>query len=158
MKFICLVFLLTAVSLFGQSMLKEEVVVTYVYNFGTDVKWPNEAGFKSFNIYLLGDDRKLKNSFKALALNKKLNGVKISFKQVNEINDIRHAQLVYIADDKHGDFPKLFEKMEGQPVLLVTNNYANKRLVMINLIKKKDRMSFEINKANILNNLLETKP
>ena len=48
--------------------------------------------------------------------------------------------------------------MDSRPVLLVTSNFANKQLVMINLMSDGDRLKFEVNKSNIINHGLEPLP
>ena len=138
------------------NMSQEEILTVYIYNFGRDVTWPNEQKLNSFKIFLYGKDRDLENAFNKLTQSKLLKGVKISFKRVGDIKEIIDPQLIFIAKSKHDDFAKVFEKFEGQPVLLVSKDYPNKRLVMVNLISKDKSVTFEINKANILNNRLET--
>lgn len=157
MKFIFILAMTLYVSVFAQTS-KEQLEVTYSYNFARNISWPNEANFRSFNILLVGENKQLSDNFKKLAKSAKLKGSPINFKQVNTIDNLPPAQLIFVSEDKHALLPQLFEKVEGKPILLVTNEYINKRLVMINLIKKDKSLVFEINKANILNNNLDVKP
>ena len=107
----------------------------------------------------MGNDNRLKDRFLKLAKSKTINDSKIIFRNVQNLNDVRFPQLIFVAEDQHKNFQKIFEKFEGRTTLLVTFNYENQRLVMINLFKKKDNMAFEINKtANILNNNLQVNP
>ncbi|MCM8535598.1 MAG: YfiR/HmsC family protein [Lentisphaeraceae bacterium] len=157
MKFIFILIMTLALTTLAQTS-KEQLEVTFSYNFARNITWPNEARFNSFNIVLVGGNKLLSDNFKTLAKSAKLKGVSINFKQVNTINNLPPSQLIFVAEDKHDLLPQLFEKVEGKPTLLVTYGYENKRLVMINLIEKEKSLVFEINKANIINNSLEVKP
>jgi signal transduction histidine kinase/DNA-binding NarL/FixJ family response regulator len=156
-KFFLILILFVSSQLFGQ-ISKDELEVTYTYNFARNVTWPNEANLRSFNITLIGGNRELSNKFQALTKSARLKNGPITFRQINDLANLQKTQLIFVAKNKHALIPQIFEKIEGLPVLLVTNDYANKRLVMINLIEKNRQISFEINKANIINNKLKTKP
>ncbi|NQZ56687.1 MAG: DUF4154 domain-containing protein [Lentisphaeraceae bacterium] len=156
MKIIYLITILTAFNLAAQ-LPKEHLEAIYTYNLATNVTWPNESKFKDFKVTLYGGKRLLRETFRKVLKKDKLKKVSITFRHIDEIADMRSPQVIFVASDKHANLPLLFEKIEGKPILLITNQYKNQRLVMINLIVKNGKLLFEINKANILNNGLDTK-
>ena len=65
------------------------------------------------------------------------------------------AQLVFITSDMSEYFMSVFDMIEGKEILLVSENFEDKRYVMLNLYDSDDnKILFEINKPNILNQKL----
>ncbi len=70
-----------------------------------------------------------------------------------------NVHLIYIANDKLGTLVNTFDSIEGKSILLVSDGYDDKRIVMINVFETEDKtMQFEINKANIINQGLTVLP
>ena len=67
-------------------------------------------------------------------------------------------QLVFLLKGGEENLVKVFDRIEGENILLVTDGYQDKKLIMINFFDSgKGTLQFEINKANILNQHLRIK-
>ena len=62
------------------------------------------------------------------------------------------AEVIFVDSQMLQIVEELYAKVEGKPVLIITDGYQNLKLIMINLIPTNDnRIKFQINKANIIN-------
>ena len=143
----------------AQTLDRSQVIVSYSYNFAKHIKWPNENSLKIFNIALFRvNDPALVSEFKKLN-NITIKDIRIKVRQTNRINSLDTYNIVFVGDIANTTLTDIQSIIEGKPVLLVTNNITDKRLVMINLLEEENQqVKFEINKANILNSQLDPQP
>jgi hypothetical protein len=67
--------------------------------------------------------------------------------------------LIFVTKSKEKKLVEIFDKIEGKNILLVTDNYQDKGLIMINFFdSEKGTLQFEINKANIINQHISIMP
>lgn len=75
------------------------------------------------------------------------------------MTDIEHVHLIYISKDREENLVEIYDRIEGKNILLVSEAYDDKRIIMINFFETKDKkVLFEINKANIINQGLAVLP
>ena len=136
---------------------RAEITGAYIYNFVKHTSWPNEKEFEVFNIYLLSENQELIKEFNRMAKTQEVGGKAISLVVLNKPGDhMLNAQLVYVASDKSAYYLEVFDMLEYKPIMLVSENIENKRVVMLNLYDTEDKkLLFEINKANIYNQKLK---
>lgn len=157
-KIIVLLFVIYRV-LYAEAMDEEKVISHFIYNFASHTAWPEGITNDEFEIYLISSNKKLLLSMKNVLSNQTLHGKKIKIKSSTKTKVPSTSNLVYVDKKYLNDYYKVSNQVEGRPVLLVSNAYENKRLVMINLNKTKNNTyGFEINKANILNQNLRINP
>jgi len=157
-RLIILLFLLYSCS-FAGDLSNERVVANYIYNFANLTSYPEDSSDLEFNIYILSSNKNLSKTFQALLNKKKLHSKNIRIKSSDSTTIPYTTNLVFIDKSHLKDYRQIFLQLEGRPVLMVSQNYDNKRLVMINLTKTEgDKLHFEINKANILNQRLKIDP
>lgn len=143
----------------AQTISRQKITASYLYNFAKNIEWPAEAGLKSFDIALYGPDNQLLyTELSQLAEKVRLRDLPIRVERVNAIGSLDHYQLVYVEQANNKSISELYDALEGKPILLVTTEYANKQLVMINLIASDDRLRFEVNRSNIINHGLKPLP
>ena len=148
----------------AQQLQRHEVIVVYVYNFAKNIKWQNESdpkaiGLKEFNITVITNDPIFKNEFSKLAKTKTLKDKPIKINFTDKLNDIGNTQLIFCSKEFESKLIEIVEKIEGHNILLVSDNFDDKRLVMINFVESENnKLKFEINKANIINQNLITNP
>ncbi len=138
---------------------RETIIGAMTYNLAKSIEWPEEDKFSLFKILILGtENRKLVKEFKSLAASKELKNVTIEVLRKNDIKKLPYAHVIVVNKTKNDLIPELSTLISETPTLLITDNYANQRLVMINFIEEGDTLNFEYNKANIINNGLKPGP
>jgi len=144
----------------AQGLNKEKITASYLYNFAKNIEWPNQAAMSSFNIAVYGTSSPaLMNELAVLRDRVKLRELPITVNQVNRVESLANYHLVYVEQVNAKILADIYDELEGKPVLLVTDSYNNKQLVMINLITtENDRLKFEVNKSNIINHGLTPLP
>lgn len=159
MKHILIIFLLLYGTFSMADMSQEKIVSNYIYNFAVNTTWPEGVKNNTFEIYLLTSNKNLSSTFKNLMKEQKIHEKDIKITRSVKSVIPYSANLIYIDTNYLSEYKKVYEQIEGRPVLIVSNAYDNKRLVMINLNETKDKnVHFEINKANILNQGLLINP
>lgn len=143
-----------------QSVNKQKITASYIYNFAKNIEWPNEAAMASFDIAVFNDNKTpIYSELELLAEKVKLKNLPITISQVNNAKLLGKYQLVYIENANSQSVTDIYNAVEGKPVLLVTFDFASKQLVMINLISvSNDRLRFEVNKSNLINQGLKALP
>lgn len=99
---------------------------------------------------IISQNETLINMFKMLASKKDLKNKKIEilFYDNKKESDI---QAVYIDREHLNLYDAIYSIYENSNTLLISDNYNDKRAVMINLLQIGSKITFEINKANIIN-------
>ena len=60
-------------------------------------------------------------------------------------------QIILLASEKSDFFLDIYNKIEGKPVLLVSEDYPDKHSIMINLFETPEKkLLFEVNNANVI--------
>lgn len=158
---VCLVVLLgVADSASAQVANKQQITASYLYNFAKNIEWPDEAAMSSFDIALYGTDTKpLYAELSLLSAQLKLRNIPITVNQVASVKALTQYDLIYVDSLNNKVINDVYDVIEGKSVLLVTEGYANKQLVMINLITTEEgRVRFEVNNSNIINHGLKPLP
>ena len=143
----------------AQSIDLNKAKVSYTYNFAKNIRWPNEDSKTSFKVGLFEvQDPELLAQFKLLEKTQ-LKTLSIEISETRNFNSLSRYDVVYVGTNDEGTINRIQSIIQGLPVLMVTNNLSNKRLVMLNLFTTDNQqLQFEINKANILNSGLRPLP
>lgn len=143
----------------AQALNKQKITASYLYNFAKNIEWPNESSMTSFDIgFYGGDNPLLLNEIRTMAASVKWRDRPITVTQVSALNSLSRFHLVYVEQANNTMMSSIYDALGGQPVLVVTAEYANQQLVMINLITDNDRLRFEVNRSNIINHGLKPLP
>jgi len=144
----------------AQTVNKQTLTASYIYNFARNIEWPNELALTSFDIAVYGTEKSsLYGELEMLAGKMKIKNLPITVNLVENLKSLPKYQLVYIENANSQTVAAIYEAVEGKPVLLVTFDFTNKQLVMINLIPtSNDRLRFEVNKSNLINQNLKPLP
>ncbi|HPN38804.1 MAG TPA: YfiR/HmsC family protein [Melioribacteraceae bacterium] len=142
--------------LLAQNIERHEAIAAYIYNFTKNISWQNEDKLNKFEILIYGNDEKLFDELKSLSAGKKIRGKNFNVSMSISIKDIEKKQIIFIPEGQINNIPNVFDIIEGKSVLLITENYKEKRNIMINIFKSGEgSLQFEINNANILNQNLK---
>ncbi len=144
----------------AQGLNKQKITASYLYNFAKNIEWPNQSAMTSFDIGVYGPSNPaLMTELNVLRDKMKLRNLPIVVNQVSRVDALAKYHMVYVEGASAKTLSDIYDALEGKPVLLVTAEYNNKQLVMINLIATgNDRLIFEVNKSNIINHGLTPLP
>ena len=150
--------LLFFINLYSDEVNEEQIKVAYTYNFMKNITWQNEAKLDKYRLLIISKNDTLKNMFSMLASRKQLKDKNLEILIYDEKKNYKNIQAIYIDENFSEVYEKLFFEYEKENTLFISDDYRDKKQVMINLIKNETKLSFEINKANILNRALEISP
>gem|GEM_PF-3399748 len=138
---------------------RDQVLAAYLMQLAQNVRWPDEGAIASFRIHLIGDVRGLHEQLSALARESKLHGKPVTVTWSDAADIPSAAHIVFVAANRSSAYPALFQQVENRPVLLISEQITNKRIVMLNLFDTAGgRLRFEVNRANVLNQGLKVQP
>jgi len=152
----CLLLLQPAVA---QQLKREEITSAYIFNFAKNIEWQKEERISEFHFLIISDDNAINREMLNLSASEKLKGkpIRITISESDAIP--KDVQLIFITRGLKDLSVPVFRHIEGKNILLITDGFEDKRIVMINLIETKDKtIKFEINKANIINHGLKVLP
>lgn len=136
----------------AQPMQRHQVITAYIYRFANNIEWQNEEAITEFQFLIIGEDKEVLNEMKTLSNTKTLRGKPINIVSKRSLDIIDDVHLIYITKEQEHSLTELFDKIEGKNILLISDGFQDKRLVMINFIEgENENIHFEINKANIIN-------
>lgn len=136
----------------AQQVPRQVAISAYIYNFAKNIEWQNEAQLKEFNFLIVGDDEKIVQEMRNMAKAKTIREKPIKITTATALTNIGNVQLIFLLKGNEENNVKVFDQIEGKNILLVTDGYQDKKLMMINFFDSgKGTLQFEINKANIIN-------
>lgn len=148
----------TFITLYSEEINEEQIKVAYTYNFIKNISWQNESKIDTYRLLIVSKSDSLKNMFSMLASRKQLKDKNLEILIYDEKKNYKNIQAIYVDENFSNIYEKLFFEYEKDNTLFISDDYKDKKQVMINLIKNENKIGFEINKANILNRTLEISP
>ncbi len=143
----------------SQTPTREEVMAAYLLNFGRNVAWPDEDHLDVFTVKLITANSTLVETVTRMFRSKTMRNHPVRITAEPRLTSVDNVQVVFVGHDRQESVIDVFDRIEGKPVLLVCDRYADRRVVMINFVETADHtLRFEINKANILNQGLALMP
>lgn len=138
---------------------KAKIVAAYINNFATYTIWPNETQMDSFRIALITDNADVVKEFQNLSNKRKIKNKPISLTTKSFYTFSKKVNMIFLTTEKADLISSVYDNIEGLPILLVSEDYKEKRNIMINLYKTdQGQILFEVNKANIYNQTLIIDP
>ncbi|MEN9361573.1 MAG: hypothetical protein RL095_3108 [Verrucomicrobiota bacterium] len=152
----CLLGLFLSLAAAAEENDRDRIVINYLLRISEAVEWPQnkEASFRI--VVFSAAETKLLRDLKDAAKSFRIHGKQIEVSSSSELARLPEADLIFVPTGSLNSFRDILFKTEGRPVLLITENYENQRLMMVNLVYSKSdkRIRFAINKANLLNQKL----
>lgn len=137
---------------YAQQLQRSQAITAYIYNFAKNVQWQNEDSMKEFRFLYIGNEKDILNDLTVLSKTRMLRNKPIIVSADATLADIEKAQLIFVAKSEESSLPEIYGRIEGKNILLISDEYRDKRLIMINFFASENStLQFEINKANILN-------
>jgi hypothetical protein len=118
----------------------------FLYNFTKNVEWPADMRQGDFVIAVYGDSPVI-GELEKVAATKKVGQQSIVVKKV-DAGTIDKCHILYLPTGKSGDFSSVLSKVEGKPILLVTDKDGlAQQGACINYVLVGGKLNFEINKS-----------
>ncbi len=143
----------------GAQKDKARVFAAYINKFAQYTTWRAETTLDSFRIAVFSLDQDIIDEFKDYASNYKIKNKPIALYILKSTAIPKKLNIILITNDKSKYLPDIYDQIEDKHVLLVSEEYSDKRSIMINLYKtKSEQVLFEVNTANIINQELTIDP
>ncbi|PKP52624.1 MAG: hypothetical protein CVT92_07785 [Bacteroidetes bacterium HGW-Bacteroidetes-1] len=140
---------------FAQQVERPLAISAYIYNFAKNVEWENEKNKKEFHFLMIGQDESVLHELNELAKTKTLRNKPIRISNTIRLKNTDKIDLIFITEKTEEELVDVFDRIEGKNILLISDHYPDKRLIMINFFDSEEgTLQFEINKANIINQKL----
>ena len=137
------------VSLRAENVLQREyeIKAAYIYNFINYIDWPQNAFPATGGTITIGVVGQNQFSAALEVLNgKQVKGRTVALKQITDIKDLDHCQIVFINASEKSHLPELLGKLKDSRVLTVSeiDGFAQQGGI-INFISEHNKVRFEIN-------------
>jgi|GEM_PF-3645391 len=148
---ILICFLLPSVNSHAQQLERKVALSAYIYNFAKNILWQNEDAIKEFHFLVVGQDDGVVQEMKKLS-SRKLRNKSIKVLSASRLKDFSNVNLIFLLNGKDEELARVFDLVEGKNILLVSDNYKDERVMMINFYDTENgTLRFKINKPNIIN-------
>jgi len=145
-------------SAISQRLSAEKVKAKYLFEFPRYMIWPNDDEIEVMLIGLVRPTPKLAAEMKEVAKNGYDNGIKIEVLIFNRIDDIVFTQILYVDSLMNPQMQKILKKIGTSPTALVTENYREKKYIMLNFLESKGNVMFQVNFENLAAAKIEKYP
>jgi signal transduction histidine kinase len=138
---------------------RAQVIIAYVNNFARYTTWPDEDRTDSFRIALVTDNIDITREFREFVLKRKIKDKPISLTIQTSLPLPHNVNIILLTQEESAYLLEIYDDIEGKPILLISEEYKDKRNIMINLYESpEERLLFEVNRANIINQKLVIDP
>ena len=143
----------------GQAVTEEWLKSEYTLLLAGYISWPDEAEIDTFQIGVLASQP----IYVQMSLKSGLDSLKnkpFHVSYYKSLKDIQSVDILYVDERKNNSLKKIFNKIEGQKVLVVTDSAKTLDFTMINILGMNLAGSkpFQLNKLNIDNAGLKVDP
>ena len=141
------------IQLKAQSYQRHETVLAYICQFPNHITWKNEQQYENFHFLIISENEQLIDDFQKVSesLRIKNKPIKLSITS-NPDFDYSDVRAIFISSDMNDLYLNVFDKIEGKQIILISDSYKDQRFAMVNVYDSEaNKLVFEINKANIIN-------
>ncbi len=143
--------------LYGWSQIeKKDVLGAYIYNFAKLTSAPQQTELPFYHIVVISDNNAIISEFKRMEKEATIKNkhIKLTVDPYAE-KDYNTACLIFVSKEKSDLYPEIYRKTKNNQTLLVTENFADKTMIMLNLFESENKIKFEMNKGNIYSRSIE---
>lgn len=124
-----------------------------IYNITKFIKWPDSSlpTDSSGNfIFCIKGNSDIANIFFSISKKRKVQKRKLEVRSDSSISSLRNCHMLFLGTSENRDLEKIIETVKKYPILTIsdTPGFAE-RGVLINLVVKRNKIRFEINRKSI---------
>ena len=141
-------------------MTRDQAVANWIFRISGAIEWPESQSRKAMRLVVFSESpRRMSEELKGFANDYRIHGLPVEIRECSAAERLPDCEVVFVARDQVNAVRDLMMRLEGRPVLVISEDYENRRLVMVNLVSKdRKTLQFEVNKANVLNQGLKPRP
>ena len=138
---------------------RDEIIAVSIYRLAEHIRWANESKINEYKIHIIEDENNILANIQQIAESETLHDKPILVSNGQDTKIPPDTHLIYLSKEKANIYPLLLNRIQGTNTLIISTNVTNNRIIMLNLLDEKNgEISFEINKANIINQNLGVDP
>jgi signal transduction histidine kinase len=142
----------------AQEMTNSSMKTFMIYKFAQQIEWENEEKIDTFHFGVFGADRGLRSELSLLE-SVPLKNKPIKITHFARVNDIGKTELLYVTYNMNPDIERISDRISGNHTLLISDRSEKPNKIMINFLPlEENKIQFEVNKANIINEGLTVLP
>jgi hypothetical protein len=140
----CLLGLLCCVSpALADNVDEYRLKAAFIYNFASFTEWPAGLG-NTLNLCIYGPDPFGQNL--DTLQGRSVAGRNLAVRRTNSVDALANCQIVFITRPLISNLPRVFDNLNGKPVLTVADSPGAARLgVILNMDTEQNRIQFEAN-------------
>lgn len=144
------------ISFYTATVLSQEepdlIKAAIIYQVAQNITWPTSPN-NNFIITLYGDGAEYNEMYQYLKqiARKSIHNKKTLVQKSKNITDLKNSHLVYISAFDLNEVANISQSIRNTSTLLITDEFSFKANIMINLTEQNEKISFQVNRANILN-------
>ena len=135
---------------------RQKRMVSSTYSFIKNIEWPEKD--TPFKIHIITTDDDLKAEFRTTSASQKFYGRSVEVSFTSYVIVPQDADVIFVTNPYNATIPTLLDRIGGTSMLLITDRYDKQRDIMINFLNSSSGLTFEMNRANIINQGLRIKP
>jgi len=129
-----------------------------IFKFAQQIQWENEDDIDTFRIGIYGRDPALMAEMRLLE-SVPLKEKPISIIQFTRFRDIDSTHILFMTTERNSEIERIYELISGNNTLLISERSPDQDHAMINFLPMvENKIQFEVNKANIINERLQVLP
>ncbi|PXW89638.1 signal transduction histidine kinase [Nitrosomonas sp. Nm84] len=158
-SFLLLLFSFTVNNTYATTHSKEHLLAVYIFKLAEHIQWPNSSQKDFYHLHLIDKDSQTEDQLRIISQIRKLHGKELRITRSTGDNIPNSVELIFVAKNAIEKYSQVFPVTQNTNTLLISNDLNNDRIALIDLREASgNKISFKINKANILNRNLSLNP
>ena len=120
-----------------------------LYNLPIYLRWENDEDIDLIKIGVLKGSKTFIKELKRVTSGGYDNIILIDVINFNSVSDISETHILYVPKLQNSNFKSIQHKISGLNTALVSEDYPSKKSIMINLITKSNKLTFQYSKDNL---------
>jgi len=128
----------------------------WIYLLANNISWPEDPD--TYVLKVITSDRQLASAIKEMTTKRQINSKPIDVSFSSYVTTPKGMHVLYVTEQFKGALQDIVERTSGEPVLIITEKSTDQQYIMVNLVESSEGMSFQYNRANIINQGLQISP
>ncbi len=121
----------------------------WIYLLANNISWPGSP--EEYVIKVVTEDRQLAVAIKEMTMKRQINDRPITVSFSNFVSIPKDLHILYVTEQYKEALQEIIDQIGNQPVLIITEKSSDLQYLMINLVDTPEGMSFQYNRANMIN-------
>jgi len=127
----------------------DKQIAKYLFELGLYLRWENDYNIELIKIGVLNGSPEFLSELRKVTKNGYDNIVLIEVIDFKSVSEITETHMLFLPKEQNDKFPAVSKRIKGFNTALITQEYDEKKSIMINFVKKGSDYTFEINADNL---------